>query len=108
MTTFVLPLANTPQTFQIALAGVNYTCTCKWNDSPDAGWVMDFINADSGVPVVYNVPLITGADMLAGLEYLGFNGRLIVFTDGDDFATPTLLDLGVESNVYFQTDVANG
>ncbi len=108
MTTFILPLVNVPQTFQIALANVNYTATCKWNDAPGGGWVMDFVNTDTALPVVFNVPLIAGADMLAGLEYLGFNGSLVVFTDGDDFATPTLLNLGVESNVYFQTDVANG
>jgi len=42
---------------------------------------------------------------LAGLEYLGFNGELVVFTDGDELMPPTLLNLGVESNVYFQTDL---
>jgi hypothetical protein len=107
MTTFVLPLQNVPQVFDIALAGVNYTMTCRWNAAPDAGWVLDLVNADSGVPVVANVPLITGADCLAGLEYLGINGQMIVLTDGDAFAVPTLENLGVESNLYFLTDVAS-
>lgn len=107
MTTFVLPLQNVPQVFDIALAGVNYTMTCRWNAAPDAGWVIDLVNADSGLPVVSNVPLIAGADCLAGLEYLGINGQLIVLTDGDAFAVPTLENLGVESFLYFLTDVVS-
>ncbi len=108
MTTFIIPLVNIPQSFDIALAGVNYTMTCRWNDAPDAGWVVDLANADTSVVIVANIPLITGADCLAGLEYLGIDGQLIVFTDGDDTAVPTLEDLGIESNLYFLTDAANG
>ncbi len=108
MTTFLLPLANVPQSFQIALAGKEYVMVCRWNDAFEAGWVIDFTDALTNLAVVSNIPLVAGTDLLAGLEYLGFSGSLFVFTDGDDFATPTLLNLGVESNVYFQTDVANG
>lgn len=108
MTTFIVPLLNIPQSFDIALAGVNYTMICRWNDAPDAGWVIDLADADTGAAIVTNIPLITGADCLAGLEYLGINGQLIVFTDGDDTAVPTLDNLGVESNLYFLTSAANG
>lgn len=108
MSTFVLPLQNVPQSFQISLAGKDYLMTCRWNDSPDSGWILDFADAITSAAIVANIPLVTGVDLFAGLEYLGFNGSLFVFTDGNDFATPTLLDLGVESNVYFQTDVADG
>lgn len=108
MTNFILPLVNIPQTFAIALGGKEYNLTCKWNDSPDAGWVLDFADALTGEAIAANIPLITGADCLEGLEYLGFNGSLIVFTDGDDTAVPTLENLGVESNLYFQTELADG
>ncbi len=108
MTTFILPLQNVPQQFNISLAGTEYIMTCRWNDAPDAGWVIDFDDAITNLPIVANIPLITGADCLAGLEYLGFKGELVVFTDGDELATPTLLNLGLESNLYFQTDVADG
>lgn len=108
MTTFLIPVQNVPQVFDIALAGVNYTMTCRWNDAADAGWIVDLVNADTGEPVVSNVPLITGADCLAGLEYLGINGQLAVLTDGNQFATPTLENLGVESNLYFLTDEVDG
>lgn len=106
MTNFVLPLQNTPQKFQIALAGKEYSLTCKWNDAEEGGWVLDFDDAITQEPIAYNIPLVTGVDLLEGLQYLGFNGQLFVYTDGDELATPTLLNLGVESNVYFRTEVA--
>lgn len=108
-TTFVIPLQNIPQQFTISLANKEYLMTCRWNDAPESGWVLDFSDSITDLPIVANIPLITGADCLSGLEYLGFEGQLIIFTDGDPTAVPTLLNLGVESNLYFQTDVvANG
>lgn len=107
-TTLIIPLLNIPQTFDIALAGKNYTMTCKWNSAPDSGWVLDISDTDTNLPIVANIALITGSDCLAGLEYLGINGSLIVYTDGDETAVPTLTNLGVESNLYFVTDAVNG
>lgn len=107
MSVFVIPLKNVPQTFEIALAGKSYSMTCRYNDAPDAGWVLDFADALTSLPIAANIPLVTGADILSGLEYLGFNGQLIVYTDGDETAVPTLDNLGVESNLYFVTDVAD-
>lgn len=107
MTTFLLPLQNIPQKFNIVLAGVPYTLTCKWNDSQDSGWVIDIADGLTSLPIVANIPLITGANLLEGLDYLGINGKLIVFTDGNDFAVPTLENLGVESNLYFLTGVTS-
>lgn len=103
---FIIPLQNVPQQFEIALAGQNYLMTCKWNDSDDAGWVLDFADAATNTPIVANIPLITGADLLEGLEYLGFQGSFYVFTDGDLEAVPTLDNLGAEANLYFYTEVA--
>ncbi len=105
MSVFKIPLVNTPQRFEISLAGKTYLLTCKWNAAVDGGWVLDFVDAVTSAPIVFNVPLVTGVNLLEGLEYLGIGGILFVFTDGDDFAVPTLLNLGVESNVYFETDV---
>lgn len=108
MSTFKIPLQNVSQQFEIALAGVNYTMTCRWNDAPDAGWVLDLSDVDSGDPIAANIPLITGADCLAGLEYLGIEGQLIVLTDGDETAVPTFENLGIESNLYFETTASDG
>lgn len=106
--TFLIPLQNVAQSFSITLANKNYIVASVWNDSPDAGWYISFTNADSNEMIVDNIPLITGADLLSGLEYLGFEGQFIVYTDGDTTQVPTLQNLGVNSNLYFITDVANG
>ena len=104
--TFLIPLQNTPQTFSIALAGITYNINCRWNNAPDAGWIIDIADVNN-TPLACNIPLITGADCLAGLEYLGINGSLAVYTNGDQFAVPTLDNLGVESNLYFLTTAAS-
>lgn len=106
--TYKLPLENTPQSFQISMAGKDYLLTCRWNDADDAGWQVDIADAQTEVAIVTNIPLVTGVDLLSGLGYLGINGRLYVYTDADPTAVPTLDNLGVESNIYFVTDVANG
>lgn len=105
--TFKLPLVSTPQSFEISLAGINYILTIKWNDALEAGWEFDLADAITNLPIVAGIPLVTGVDCLAGLEYLGINGRFIVYTDGDDTAVPTLENLGVESNVYFLTEATD-
>jgi len=108
MTTLLIPLVNEPQTFEIALAGVNYLLTCKYNPSADAGWVLDIADANTNDPIAANIPLITGADCLAGLGYLGIDGQFWVSTDGNPDAVPTYDNLGVNSNLYFLTDATNG
>lgn len=107
-TPFLVPLTNVPQTFQINLAGINYLVTSKWNDSNDAGWVLDIAD-ENGVPIACNIPLITGTNCLENLEYLGINGELYINSSGtDSTAVPTLENLGTDSNLYFTTDVTNG
>lgn len=100
MTIFLMPLVAIAQSFNITLNNINYTITCRWNDAQDSGWVMDFVLADTLVPLVFNVPLITGADLMDGLEYLGI-GSFIVYTDSDPLSVPTFDNLGVNSNVYY-------
>lgn len=103
---YILPLQNIPQTFAITLGGIVYTLTNKWNPAPEGGWLLDISDSNNN-PIVTNIPLITGADCLAGLGYLGINGALVVYTDGNADAVPTLDNLGVDSNLYFQTEVAD-
>lgn len=103
MNWFLIPLTNTPVTFQINLAGTNYLMTVKWNNMPDAGWQFDMTNADTNTPLFYGQPFVTGADLLAGLGYLGIAGSLLVVTQGAPDAVPTFNNLGVQSNLYFLT-----
>lgn len=107
MNWFLIPLYNYPVTFQISLAGVNYVMTVKWNDAQDAGWQFDLTNADTNTALVAGAPFITGADCLAGLEYLGIGGLFVVYTNGDEAAVPTQTNLGVNSNLFFVTQAAS-
>lgn len=102
---FLIPFTNVPQQFEITLAGVDYILIQRWNDAPDAGWVMDILNAVDNSPIACNIPFVVGVDLLDGLEYLDIPGEFVVYTTGNDTAVPTLDNLGVESNVYFQTTV---
>lgn len=107
---FTIPLTNTPQSFNIELAGANYTMVVRWNSATDsagnvAGWVMDILDQPTQDPIVGNIPFVTGADLLEGLEYLGIDGSLVVYTNGDQWAVPTLDNLGANCNLYFYTDV---
>lgn len=101
MNWYLIPLQNTSQSFQIALNGVNYLLTVKWNESLDAGWELDLTNADTDTMLIAGAPLITGANCLAGLDYLDIGGLFIVQTDGQPDAVPTLENLGINSNLFF-------
>lgn len=103
---YLMPFVNVPQQFPITLAGVEYNITNKWNDIGQF-WCLDIEDSNNN-PIVSNVPLITGADCLAGLGYLGIGGSLYVLTAGaSPFDIPTLYTLGVDSNLYFQTSNTN-
>ena len=103
MATYLIPLDPTPQTFQIQLNGVNYSMTVKYNSQENGGWQFDLTNADTNTPVVAGVPIITGADCLENLGYLGIGGAIVALTDGDPYAVPTFENLGINSNLYFVT-----
>jgi hypothetical protein len=106
MNWFLIPLINGPQEFEISLGGVNYTFVVKWNDSDEAGWQFDILDADSGEYLCAGQPLVTGTDLLAGLEYLGIEGKLVVYTNGDASAVPTFDNLGTNSNLFFLAEAA--
>lgn len=108
MAEFRIPVTNVPQQFQIQLAGKNYLMTCKWNDAPEGGWCLDLADAETGDAILANINIVTGINILSGLEYLGINGELYCRTNGDQFADPTLQNLGQESFLYFDTEVVDG
>ncbi len=101
MDIFLIPLTNTPQEFNITLGQMDLIIICKWNDSVEAGWVIDILDDVTNLPIVCNIPLVTGVDLFEQFEYLGFNAKLIVYTDGDENAVPTLENLGINSNLYY-------
>lgn len=104
-TTYLIPLLNIAQTFNVNLAGTNYNLTVKWDDIGQT-WIMDLAD-DNNNMLAAGLALITGADILDGLEYLGVDGQLYVYTNGDASAVPTQDNLGDECNLYFVTAAAN-
>lgn len=106
METFLIPLLNIPQDFTITLADRELRMVTKWNPANEGGWVIDIYDGETNESIIANIPMVTGADLLAQYEYLGLNGKFIVYTDGDESAVPTLENLGIESNLYFKTEVA--
>jgi len=99
-TVFIMPFSNVPQRFTMDIVGVTYVILCRWNES--IGWAIDISDADN-VPLVACIPLVTGVDLLGQYEYLGIGVSLYAYTDGDQFAPPTLANLGQESNVFMVT-----
>lgn len=105
--TFLIPLTNVSQQFTINLANVNYTLTVKWNDQPDAGWILDIADANDNT-IVTCIPLTTGTDILSGLGYLNFGGTLTVVTTGaSPMDVPTYANLGTDCNLFFTTSTTS-
>lgn len=106
--TYLIPLNNVPTTFPIVLGSITYNFTSKYNNAPLAGWVLDIADSSNN-PIATNIPMITGANMLGQLGYLGIGGEitgLYIYNGTSPTAVPTLngtsSDLGVDCNLYFQ------
>lgn len=101
MTLSTIPLSNIPQSFSIPLGGSTYNLTVRWNEKQ--GWILDIADAN-GLPMIGNIPLTTGRDLLEPHANFNFGGSLFVLTDGNT-DIPTLDNLGTSSNLYFVTAV---
>lgn len=102
MSTYVVPLSGSNESFSITLNTVNYGFLVMWRDDPCGmgGWFID-ISDSLGDPLVQGIPLITGADLLEQYGYLGFNGSLYVQTAQDPMAPPTFDNLGTDCQLYW-------
>lgn len=97
---FKVPLEPQAQSFVISLKGVNYRIINRWNSYIN-NWFIDIIDNTTDTPLILSMPLVTGIDLLEQYTFLGIGGKLIVYTDGDAFATPTYTNLGSDSNLYY-------
>ena len=95
---FRIPLEPTPQSFYIELEGRVLGIVCRWNDADEGGWFIDI--AENELPLVMNIPLVTGINLLEQYPDLGFTGVLAVQSEGADMP-PTLENLGSASNLYY-------
>jgi len=102
MTVNLIPLKQgTAQKLGITLNGVQYQLVVRWNDTAQA-WHADLLDVN-GNPILMNLPLVTGADLLGQYAYLGIGGKLIVQTTNSVWAVPTFANLGDTGNLYFVT-----
>lgn len=95
---FTIPVQNTPQRFEIELAGVTYTLENRFN-SVAGYWELEVADA-AGVPIVTALPLLAGVNLVEGYPGLP-TGVLAIITDGDETADPTLTSLGDDSKLYY-------
>ncbi|MNO26506.1 hypothetical protein D3C76_163600 [compost metagenome] len=102
-TLFLVPLENIPQDFNMVVAGNQVRIVCKWNEF--SGWLIDLYDSVTQEPLIMAIPLVTGCDLLEQFRYVGVTSNAIVYTDGDQYAVPTLDNLGNESNLYLLVDV---
>lgn len=101
MTPYLVPLTNAQQKFSIALAGVVYNMTLKWNTIGNT-WLLDIADQANN-PLVSGIALVTGCDLIGQYKHLGIGGSLIAQTDFSVNAPPTYQNLGSNSNLYFVT-----
>lgn len=99
---YSIPVQNIPQRFEIELAGISYTIENRWN-SQMGYWELDWYDAD-GLPLVMAMAVLAGVNLLDPYPELP-PGGLVVLTDGDEGIDPTLDGLGIESKVYYITEI---
>jgi hypothetical protein len=62
----VLPLTSDPyRTFTTVVGDNRYQVTTRWNDRSGV-WLMDIDDPNTGVSLAAGMPLVLGADLLAG------------------------------------------
>jgi hypothetical protein len=100
MDIFLIPMDARSQQFEIDLAGRSLILESLWNGQADA-WMLSMYDGITKDALFMNMPMVAGIDLLAPFRYLGIDGQLFVYTDGDETALPTARNLGAESNLYF-------
>lgn len=96
---FEVPTNPFNQYLSTSLAGVTYYILLQWNPASEC-WIMQIQDQNQNV-LASGVPLITGADLLAQLDYLGIGGGMIVQSDNDPQEVPNYSSLGSTGHLYF-------
>lgn len=100
MSVYEIKLTPDPQVIVVQFpSGTFYELRFLYQFTPDDCWTVD-INDISGNPIVCGIPLVTGADLLAQYEYLGFGCSLYCTTDGDVTAVPKFYNLGDTAHLW--------
>ena len=97
---FTIPLSNVPQRFAIDLNAKSYIMESVWNGVNEV-WEISLFDANTEESIFESLPLVTGVDLLLQYGYHQIGGSLFCYTDGNEFAPPTLDNLGQEANLYY-------
>lgn len=98
MAFFEIPLNPYPEKFGVTINAKDYLGSTRWS-VPLQCWVMA-LSDSQGVPILLNLPLIPGVDLLGQFEYLGLSAKLIATTDYDPAAAPGYSELGSVGHLY--------
>lgn len=90
-----VPLTDLQQEFELSAGQEVFIFRITWN-AELSNWVFDLYAADENkTPLVLQMPVVTGVDLLAQYKFLGFDGGLFVV------GIPTIDNLGTDSNLYY-------
>lgn len=99
-TSYELPVIAQAQQFYVRLSGVDYFLTLRWNTAASV-WMLSIAD-DARMPLVSNIPLITGRDLLnAHRAATGIPGALVADTDYSAGTPPTEDNLGITGHLYY-------
>ena len=98
---YKFPLSPKAQGMFVRLAGTRYWLTWRFN-SDSASWMLSIAN-EAKVPILSNIPVVTGLDLLAPYRYTGIQGSIVVQTAHNADAVPTFDNLGGDGNVFYVT-----
>ena len=100
-TAYEIPTSPQATTQTITLNGISYNLTLTWC-APANCWMLAIADQNNN-PIATGLPLVTGADMLAQLEYLGIGGggALLAQSDFDPDLVPSYTTLGSTGHLYF-------
>lgn len=100
-TVYEVPTQPQATTQTVTLNGIIYKLTFQWC-APANCWVVSVAD-QSGNRIADSLPMVTGADLLAQLEYLdiGSGGALVVQSDNNPDLVPNYQTLGSTGHLFF-------
>lgn len=101
MAFFKIPLNPFPETFSITINNVEYTGMTRWN-AVQGCWMVSLANTNN-VPILQNIPVIPGVNLLDQFDYLNLGVKMAALLDYDPATVPPFESLGTTGNVYVET-----
>lgn len=101
MAIYQIPLTPVSQKLKVKLNGTVYGLIVKWNVAAQ-NWVIDITDVND-VLLITGLALVANTDLLAPFKEFKFGGMLYAYTDNSPLDAPTLTNLGVNSQLYFET-----